>query len=153
MFFPDTAGTEIIPRATLVQTLQNNRTRHAAVYAAAQDVYFARVRSRLNALILCAEKGVVLPLHEDTHAPLEYIAEYDATIAAFESTDACPNASGVVHLTSGEYRRYIQDQWPWSAVFHKSVAQYIEVDVSQSRPTQCNTPSVFTDVKVFSCDV
>lgn len=113
-----------IKREDVLAKLRENRKRHEGDQAKAVKVWSAKIKERLEGILVELTKGKtpqdIRDLVQDLEKPTDVLQAYDDAVAMIEM-DVRPT----IILTADEFRCYMQDRWSWKQTWSTSNSKYL----------------------------
>jgi len=103
----------------LLEKLTANREAHVVEYKEAHLGYMEKLQETLETMLAEVELGKDIKTYIDLEKPRSHEKDYDRIIDVLEMTTA-----EVVHLTLGEFDKYVRDNWEWTDSFKMSNSLY-----------------------------
>jgi len=106
----------------LLEKLQENLEIHIKEFEEAREGYLAELEEKLdNMLKEVREAGIrdEVNTYIDLEKPRSHEKDYERIIEVLEMTTA-----KTVHLTLGEFDKYVRDNWEWTDSFKMSNSKY-----------------------------
>ena len=109
-----------VSRVKMLETLRENRDKHALIVTEAQVGYLAAALKSVEKCRAALAEGKQVSLSKYALTPpADYRSAYDTVISMLEwSTDE------TITLAADEFRQFVQDQWDWKDGFILSNAAY-----------------------------
>lgn len=96
----------------LLRILEENRSKHRAIFLEAQEGYRTRVIAELNTRLVEATAGQKIQRFAHFREPIDQTREYDRAIRMLQM---CTESE--VELDSREFGQLVMDQWDWKQDF------------------------------------
>lgn len=106
-------------KATILERLRENRSKHRAIFEEALEGYRTTCLETLNKHVEDIRNGKVIPASIVLPRPEDHTRDYDRVIELLELSDG-----DKVTLTEDEFAQYIQDDWSWKRQFLMSNSFY-----------------------------
>lgn len=107
---------------TLLDILQENRTKHEKEYKSAKKEWQKRCTKALRKALKKAESGdrvIELKLFSELPRPQHYLREYDRVIRRLDL-----EVEDIVELDEREFEAWVMDEWVWHGAFAGATQMY-----------------------------
>lgn len=108
--------------STLLEHLKRNREDHIGIVEEAQAAFRKKVIARLDAMLAEAKGGSKINISVGLRVPTRHTDAFDNAIGLLEMT-AEANVE-TVEIDSGEYERFVRNNWEWTDEFRTSNRSY-----------------------------
>lgn len=107
------------PRRTLIELIEANRAKHAAIVAEAQAGYRAAVTAKLRYALSETEAGRKTMGVIYIKPPVDHTSDYDSILRQLQLA-----VQDTVELSSQDFDRFVLDRWAWRGDFLSTNSAY-----------------------------
>lgn len=109
----------------LLETLKDNRGKHAVAYENAKKGFRILLIKELEKKLQAAKDGKKVALSFTNQKPDSHLAEYDDVIGMLELSE-----DPTLIINHQQYKQYIKDEWNWARSWTTSNSAYIGAALS-----------------------
>lgn len=113
-------NTIIVDKATLIETLKDNRLKHSEIYEEASIQYRIKAKELYEKYLAdIADPENPVPRGFPLAVPEEHLDDYDRVLSMMQW-----HTEATIELTQSEFQMYVQDEWGWHHSFASNSGSY-----------------------------